>query len=81
MSVLLGLICCFLISSEAKGSYFEKQPNIIYILSDDLGHADVGFTNGNVETPNLNRLAREGKPTTTETFQFRIICPVHDLSV
>ena len=39
----------------------DKQPNIIYILSDDLGHADVGFTNGNVQTPVLNKLAREGK--------------------
>lgn len=37
-----------------------KQPNIIYILSDDLGHADVGFTNGPVSTPVLNKLAREG---------------------
>lgn len=37
-----------------------RQPNIIYILSDDLGHADVGFTNGNVKTPNLNKMAREG---------------------
>ena len=41
--------------------YAETQPNIIYILSDDLGHSDVGFTNGHVETPNLDRLAREGK--------------------
>ena len=47
--------------SLKNGDYAKKQPNIIYILSDDLGHSDVGFTNGHVETPNLNKLAREGK--------------------
>ena len=40
--------------------YSEKQPNIIYILSDDLGHGDVGFTGSKIKTPNLDRLAREG---------------------
>ena len=40
--------------------YAEKQPNIIYILSDDLGHSDVGFTKDFIKTPNLNRLAKEG---------------------
>jgi hypothetical protein len=49
-------IACF--SSEQTD---KKQPNIIYILSDDLGHGDVGFTGGKIETPNLDRLAKEGK--------------------
>ena len=38
----------------------EKQPNIIFILADDLGYGDVGFTGGNVATPHLNKLAAEG---------------------
>ena len=56
-------LLCVLGSSLSlqKTKYARKQPNIIYILSDDLGHSDVGFTNGFIETPNLNRLAREGK--------------------
>ncbi|MGJ8641189.1 MAG: sulfatase family protein [Opitutaceae bacterium] len=39
----------------------DSRPNVIIILADDLGYADVGF-NGNqiVETPNLDRLANEG---------------------
>ncbi|WP_276168160.1 sulfatase [Zobellia alginiliquefaciens] len=38
----------------------EKQPNIIFILVDDLGYADVGF-NGSTyfETPALDALAKE----------------------
>ncbi len=36
------------------------RPNIVFIMADDLGWADVEFHGGNVPTPNLNRLAREG---------------------
>jgi len=39
----------------------EQQPNIVFILADDLGWADVGF-NGSLfyETPHLDRLASQG---------------------
>lgn len=39
----------------------SKQPNIIFILADDLGYGDVGF-NGQklIKTPNIDRLAKEG---------------------
>ena len=56
------LLCLLSATLGFKRSEFaDKQPNIIYILSDDLGHSDVGFTNGFIETPNLNRLAKDGK--------------------
>ena len=62
---MIGFVLFLFLSIVPVGSHKheEKQPNIIYILSDDLGHGDVGFTGGNIETPNLDRLAKEGRET------------------
>ena len=50
----------------------EAKPNIIFILTDDLGYGDTGFTwqsrraegRPRILTPNLDRLAREGATLT-----------------
>ncbi len=36
------------------------KPNILIILPDDIGWADVGYHGSDVRTPNIDRLAREG---------------------
>jgi arylsulfatase A-like enzyme len=36
------------------------QPNIVYIVADDMGWKDAGFHGSDIVTPNLDRLAREG---------------------
>ncbi|MGB0257228.1 MAG: sulfatase family protein [Coraliomargarita sp.] len=52
--VLLSLITCALSLSAAK------QPNIIFFLVDDYDKPEASPYGGNVLTPNLDRLAREG---------------------
>ncbi|MBB6730860.1 arylsulfatase [Cohnella zeiphila] len=37
-----------------------KRPNIIVILNDDMGYSDIGCYGGEVDTPNLDRLAANG---------------------
>jgi hypothetical protein len=43
------------IAAGAKGA--GKPPNIVMILADDLGWADVGHDLSKIETPNLDRIA------------------------
>jgi arylsulfatase len=38
----------------------STRPNIVYILADDLGFADLGAFGGEIPTPNLDALARDG---------------------
>lgn len=53
--VLIGL--CFLVSC-VEGA--KRPPHILYIVADDLGWNDVGWHNGDIKTPNLDRMAHAG---------------------
>jgi arylsulfatase len=44
-------------ASAAQGA---KRPNIILIMSDDMGFSDLGCYGGEIRTPNLDRLAADG---------------------
>ncbi len=43
-----------------KPSKNISKPNIVLIMSDDMGYSDIGCYGGEIETPNLNRLAENG---------------------
>jgi arylsulfatase A-like enzyme len=38
----------------------ESRPNIIIILADDMGYSDIGCYGGEIQTPNIDNLARHG---------------------
>jgi arylsulfatase A-like enzyme len=47
-------------ANAAAAQEAAPRPHIIYIVADDLGWKDVGFHGSDIQTPNLDRLAKEG---------------------
>jgi arylsulfatase len=49
-----------LVLSVGCGNEEPKAPNIVLIMADDLGFSDLGSYGGEIETPNLDKLAFDG---------------------
>lgn len=45
---------------KCAGTDHSKRPNIIIILADDMGFSDAGCFGGEIETPNIDKLAANG---------------------
>lgn len=66
ISGLLGLMivifaCSYINKSRIENLKAPVKPNIIYILTDDLGYSELGcYGNTFNETPNIDRLASQG---------------------
>ena len=47
---------------KTESEMTQQEPNIIYILADDMGYGDMGCNNPDckIPTPNLNRLVEQG---------------------
>ncbi|NSL88829.1 arylsulfatase [Chitinophaga sp. Mgbs1] len=58
MKQLFALLTLTAILTTAAAQ--QKQPNIILILVDDMGYADLGAYGSEIHTPHLDRLAQEG---------------------
>src|SRR5687768_4449606 len=59
-SVLAGLLALG-VTAPVVAADDPPQPNVIFILADDLGWGDLGcYGHPHIQTPNLDRLAREG---------------------
>lgn len=52
------LLVTILLSLVLKAQ--EKRPNILLIMVDDMGYSDLGCYGGEIDTPNIDRLAAEG---------------------
>lgn len=52
----------------------NSQPNIIIMMADDMGYSDLGCFGGEISTPNLDRMAREGIKF-TRFYNASVCCP------
>ena len=57
IAVLLFCVSHFL---APAAMVMAKQPNIVFIISDDMGYSDLGCYGGEIDTPVLDGLAQRG---------------------
>jgi arylsulfatase A-like enzyme len=70
--ILIG--CKKIKENEAVQIPLVKKPNIIFIMADDLGYADLGcYGQKIIQTPNIDKLAKEGMRF-TQTYSGSSVC-------
>ncbi len=60
MRLLPPTLSALLLLAVSAFSTAADRPNIIVIMADDLGFSDIGCYGGEIQTPNLDRMAAEG---------------------
>ena len=58
--VVAGLFAACVLPAGASAADASRRPNIVIILGDDLGFADMGAFGSEIKTPNLDSLANDG---------------------
>ena len=63
---LMGALA--LLGAAVPANAADAKPNIVYIVSDDLGWKDVGFNGcADIKTPNLDKLAETARSSPSFT--------------
>jgi arylsulfatase A-like enzyme len=60
MLVIVGMSASLAAPAIVAAADAPRRPNIVIILGDDLGFADMGVFGGEIKTPNLDSLAKDG---------------------
>jgi arylsulfatase A-like enzyme len=69
MARFIGFLLAFAFAAAVAAA---EQPNIVFLLADDLGYSDVGFHNSEIKTPNIDKLAATG--ARLEAFYVQPVC-------
>lgn len=74
--IVLSSVLCLLACQSIYAQKKHIKPNLIVIMTDDMGYNDVGF-NGSVEipTPNIDRIAKEGVKFTNGYTSYSVCGP------
>lgn len=59
-ATLITLLFLWLVLPGQSNEAPELKPNIIILVADDLGWADVGYHGSKIKTPNIDRLREQG---------------------
>ncbi|HUT88196.1 MAG TPA: sulfatase [Thermoguttaceae bacterium] len=71
---LIGLMVALALGLPLSGGAAERLPNFVIVFIDDMGYADIGpFGAKGYETPNLDRMAQEGR-VFTDFYVTQAVC-------
>jgi arylsulfatase A-like enzyme len=59
IKVVFSLVALLHLTSRTLAAE-QDQPNIVLVMADDLGWSDIGCYGGEIETPHIGSLAKEG---------------------
>ena len=57
---LVGMTLALVPTAAAQNAQPARRPNVVVFLADDLGYSDLGCYGGEIATPNLDGLAKNG---------------------
>jgi arylsulfatase A-like enzyme len=70
MIAFMAVLCCLMALTPLYAA--EQKPNIVFIMADDLGNADLGYRGSDIRTPNIDKLATGG--VRLESFHGMPVC-------
>ena len=70
--LLLAVLAMFCVVAFGAAAAADQKPNIVFIMADDLGNADLGYRGGEIKTPNIDKLAKDG--VRCESFYGEPVC-------
>ena len=64
LTTLAAIVVAALVSQviymQPVNAESSNRPNIVFIMADDMGYSDLGCYGGEIETPHLDALAKNG---------------------
>ncbi len=71
-ALCLSIAAALYLAAPSAALAADQKPNIVFIMADDLGNADLGYRGGEMKTPNIDKLATEG--VRLESFYTQPVC-------
>ncbi|MCL4482100.1 MAG: arylsulfatase [Bacteroidetes bacterium] len=60
LSMVASIVAVPMFAKKTNNQQKSLRPNIVIILADDMGYSDVGCYGGEIKTPNIDKLAKDG---------------------